>query len=66
MSFLTEGVIQKCKEEIEWAESCLADTQTEYTASDKIFLTCWVKAHQYIIAEQSHEPELNRLREKSE
>jgi hypothetical protein len=65
MSFITEGVIEKCNEEIEWAEACLAEMKSgaKYTEEDKVYLPCWIKAHKQIltlIAEQSHEPELER------
>ena len=48
------GAIEKCKEEIEWAEANIAAMNLpgnphNYAADDRVYLPCWLKAHQNIL-----------------
>lgn len=44
-------IIARCKEEIEWVDSCLADMEsgTKYAEEDNTYLSGWRKAHQQIL-----------------
>lgn len=48
---MLQKVIDKCKEEIEWAKACIDEYKSgvEYAEDDKIYLPAWKKAHEDIL-----------------
>ena len=47
-----DKLMQKCKEEIKWAQENINEMNAigGYCDEDKIYLPCWLKAHQEILA----------------
>ncbi len=50
-SDMVEKLIDKCREEIKWAEDCIKDMNEHggYVADDKVWLPCWLKAHKQML-----------------
>ena len=51
---MIQKVIEKCEEEIKWAqanidEMNLPDNPSNYCEEDKVWLPCWLKAHKQIL-----------------
>ena len=51
---LKQKIMDKCKEEIEWAEANIEEMNLpgnphNYQEDDKVWLPCWVRAHKNIL-----------------
>ena len=52
---MIEKVISKCKEEIEWAQTNIDEMNLDgnphnYQDADRVWLPCWLMAHEGILA----------------